>query len=158
MTRRLGVFFELGRYCKTPVRCHRRTMAHATLIGLHNRKANSCPLRIITNSLTHRLPYTPHDGAIFKSREKTHASFPQICSPNQPLNINTDSTASPTCDQDDLAEKLLAVGKPCFSAFFGERRLAGVPPPEMGSSSDTMAIPGDPEDFTHMKLLPKADL
>ncbi|KAF8259853.1 hypothetical protein EI94DRAFT_1812609 [Lactarius quietus] len=62
--------------------------------------------------------------------------------------------ASPTCDQDHLADKLHAAGKPCFSAF-EERRLAGVPPPDMGSSSDSLAIPGDLEDLTTTKLLPE---
>jgi hypothetical protein len=62
--------------------------------------------------------------------------------------------SSPTSDQDHLADRLLAVGKPCFSAF-EERRLAGVPPPEMDSSSDTLAIPGDLEELTTLKLLPE---
>jgi hypothetical protein len=63
------------------------------------------------------------------------------------------------CDHDQhqhpsLVEKLHAVGKPCFSVF-EERRLAGVPPPEMDSASDSLAIPGDPEDLTTIKLLPE---
>jgi hypothetical protein len=66
--------------------------------------------------------------------------------------------APASCDHDNqhpsIAEKLNAVGKPCFSVF-EERRLAGVPPPEMDSASDSLAIPGDPEDLTAIKLLPE---
>src|ERR1700744_6436313 len=59
-----------------------------------------------------------------------------------------------SCDQvPSIAEKLPAVGKPRFSVF-EERRLAGVPPPEMGSDSeDSLAIPGDPEYLSSIKLL-----
>jgi hypothetical protein len=53
-----------------------------------------------------------------------------------------------------IVEKLLAVGRPCFPVF-EERRLAGVPPPEMGSAPDTLAIPDDPEDISTIKLLPE---
>ena len=62
--------------------------------------------------------------------------------------------APTSCDQvPSLAEKLHAVGEPCFSVF-KERRLAGVPPPEMGSDSeDSLAIPGDPEYVSSIKLL-----
>lgn len=63
-----------------------------------------------------------------------------------------------SCDQDHqlptIVEKLLAVGRPCFPVF-EERRLAGVPPPEMGSAPDTLAIPDDPEDISTIKLLPE---
>ena len=62
------------------------------------------------------------------------------------------------CDQDHqlptIVEKLLAVGRPCFPVF-EERRLAGVPPPEMGEAPDTLTIPGDPEDISTIKLLPE---
>ncbi|KAH9023962.1 hypothetical protein EDB85DRAFT_2150804 [Lactarius pseudohatsudake] len=61
-----------------------------------------------------------------------------------------------SCDQDHqlptIVEKLLAAGRPCFPVF-EERRLAGVPPPEMGSAPDTLAIPGDPEDISTIELL-----
>ncbi len=53
-----------------------------------------------------------------------------------------------------LTEKLLAVGKPSFSVF-AERRRAGVPPPEMDSAPDALAIPGDPKDISTMNLLPE---
>jgi hypothetical protein len=53
-----------------------------------------------------------------------------------------------------IVEKLLAVGWPCFPVF-EERRLAGVPPPEMGSSPDNLAIPDDPEDVSTIELLPE---
>ncbi len=63
-----------------------------------------------------------------------------------------------SCDQDHqlptIVEKLLAVGRPCFPVF-EERRLAGVPPPEMGEAPDTLTIPGDPEDISTIKLLPE---
>lgn len=67
--------------------------------------------------------------------------------------------APTSCDHDQhqppsISEKLHAVGKPCFSVF-EERRLAGVPPPEITSASDSLAIPGDPEDLTTIKLLPE---
>ena len=64
--------------------------------------------------------------------------------------------ASANGDQDhqlqSFAEKLLAVGKPCFNVF-EERRLAGVPPPEMGSASDTLAIPSNFEDLSTINLI-----
>jgi len=53
-----------------------------------------------------------------------------------------------------LLKSYLRWGSPVFLRFFKERRLAGVPPPEMGSS-DTLAIPGDPEHLTTIKLLPE---
>lgn len=56
----------------------------------------------------------------------------------------------------NLAEKLLAVGMPCFPVF-EERRLAGVPPPEMGSAPDNLAMPDDPEDVSTIGLLPERD-
>jgi hypothetical protein len=63
------------------------------------------------------------------------------------------------CDQDhqlpSIVEKLLTVGRPCFPVF-EERRLAGVPPPEMGSAPDNLAIPDDPEEVSTIKLLPEA--
>ncbi|KAH9071108.1 hypothetical protein EDB83DRAFT_2673840 [Lactarius deliciosus] len=66
--------------------------------------------------------------------------------------------ALPSCDQDHqlpiIVEKLLAAGRPCFPVF-EERRLAGVPPPEMGSAPDTLAIPDDPEDISTIELLPE---
>ncbi|KAF8265964.1 hypothetical protein EI94DRAFT_1702127 [Lactarius quietus] len=59
--------------------------------------------------------------------------------------------ATPTCDQDHLAEKLLPVRKPCFCLF----SRSGESPPETGSSSGTLAIPDDLEDLTTIKLFPK---
>ncbi|KAH9173568.1 hypothetical protein EDB89DRAFT_1905260 [Lactarius sanguifluus] len=63
-----------------------------------------------------------------------------------------------SCDQDHqlptIVEKLLAAGRPSFPVF-EERRLAGVPPPEMGSAPNTLAIPGDPEDISTIELLPE---
>jgi hypothetical protein len=53
-----------------------------------------------------------------------------------------------------IVEKLLAVGWPCFPVF-EERRRAGVPPPEMGSAPDNLAIPDDPEDVSTIELLPE---
>ena len=62
------------------------------------------------------------------------------------------------CDQDNqlpsLAEKLLAVGKPRFN-IFEERRLGGVPPPEIESASDALAIPADIKDLLSFKLIPE---
>jgi hypothetical protein len=62
------------------------------------------------------------------------------------------------CERDhqlpSLAEKLLAVGKPRFN-LFEERRRGGVPPPEMESASDTLAIPADIKDLSNIKLLSK---
>jgi hypothetical protein len=62
------------------------------------------------------------------------------------------------CDQDhqlpSIVEKLLAVGRPRFLVF-EERRLAGVPPPEMVSAPYNLVITDDPKDVSTIGLLPE---
>ena len=53
-----------------------------------------------------------------------------------------------------IAEKLRGEGKPPFSVF-EDRRRAGVPPPEIESSSDALAIPADIGDLSNLKLIPE---
>ena len=59
------------------------------------------------------------------------------------------------CDRDQsLSEKLIAVGKPRFNVF-EERRLGGVPPPEIESASDALAIPADIKGLWSLDLIPE---